>query len=110
MRTRIYKKNFWFNEEEKEVLAYKSELAKMTESDFIRKLVLGYQLKEKPDDRFYDVMRTLRNTANNLNQLAKRANTQGFIDEKDYHRQVDRLNEFIDKIKEEYLLNKQGDG
>ena len=109
MRSRIYKKNFWFNEEEKKVLAEKANKAKMTESEFIRKMVLGYKLKEKPDDRFYNVMKMFRNTSNNLNQLAAKAHSLGFIDEVAYKKESKKLNELIDEIKKEFLINKKGD-
>lgn len=109
MRTRVYKKNFWFNEEEKKVLSEKSLSVGMTESDYIRSLVLNYKPKEKPDDRFYEVMKTMRNTSNNLNQIAKRANMLGYIDESAYKEEVENLNKFIDEVKREFLMYERGD-
>jgi len=109
MRTRVYKKNFWFNEEEKRILSEKSLSVGMNESDYIRSLVLDYKPKEKPDDRFYEVMKTLRNTSNNLNQIAKRANMLGYIDVSAYWQEVENLNRFIDQIRMKFLMNERGD-
>ena len=52
----------------------------LSEAGLIRLLIRGYEPKEKPDDRFYDVMRELSSIGNNINQLAAKANTLGFID------------------------------
>ena len=46
----------------------------------IRILLHGYEPKEKPDTRFYEAMRQLSAIGNNINQLAVKANTLGFID------------------------------
>ena len=103
-RNRTIKKQFWFNEEERDLLKKKAMDSGMNESEYIRKVVLGYKLKERPDDRFYDVMKTLRNTSNNLNQIATKAHALGFIDELAYKQEVEQLDKFIDDIKKQFLL------
>ena len=55
-RTRVYKKQFWLNEEELQALKSKAEKAGMNESELVRKMLLDYKIKEKPDERFYEVM------------------------------------------------------
>ena len=40
-------------------------------------LLIGYEPREKPDERFYDVMRELSAIGNNINQLAHQANARG---------------------------------
>ena len=69
MRTRVYKKNFWF----------------------------------------YEVMKALRNTSNNLNQIAKRVNMLGYIDVSAYWKEVENLNRFIEQIRMEFLMSERGD-
>ena len=97
MRYRNIKKQFWFNEEECQILTINSYKAGLSESEYIR------ELKEKPDDRFYDNLKVIRSIANNLNQLAKKANSLGFIDEPEYKRNVDLIKKFIKDFKNEYL-------
>ena len=109
MRIRNIKKQFWFNDEECQVLKENSLKAGLTESEYIRKIIMGYKLKEKPDERFYETMKMLRNTANNLNQLAKRANLNGFIDEVAYKKEVEKLDDFIYEIKSKFLLFEKND-
>ena len=109
MRIRNIKKQFWFNDEECQVLKDNSLKAGLTESEYIRKIIMGYKLKEKPDERFYETMKMLRNTSNNLNQLAKRANLNGFIDEVAYKKEVEKLDNFIYEIKSKFLLFEKND-
>ena len=104
-RTRIYKKQFWLNQEELIALKTKAEKANMNESELVRKILLDYQIKEKPDEKFYEVMKYMRAISNNINQIAKKANSLNFIDEMFYKEEAIKWNDFIDKVKEEFLLN-----
>jgi len=108
MRIRNKKKQFWFNEEECHILATNSTKAGVTESEYIRDLLLGYKLKEKPDDRFYDNLKVLRSIANNMNQITKKAHSLGFIDELAYKKNADMVINFIEELKNEYLKESRG--
>lgn len=108
MRIRNKKKQFWFNEEECHILAINSTKAGLTESEYIRELLLGYKLKEKPDDRFYENLKVFRSLANNMNQITRKAHSLGFIDELAYKKNADMVIKFIDELKEEYLKERKG--
>ena len=103
MRYRNIKKQFWFNEEECNILATNSNKAGLSEAEYIREILVGYKLKEKPDDRFYDNLKIIRSIANNMNQIAKKANSLGFIDELAYKRNVEIIKKFIKDFKNEFL-------
>lgn len=103
MRYRNTKKQFWFSEEECKILAINSDKAGLSEAEYIREILVGYKLKEKPDDRFYDNLKVIRSIANNMNQIAKKANSLGFVDELAYKRNVDMIKKFIKDFKNEYL-------
>lgn len=103
MRTRTHKKQFWFNDEEEAALIEKSFLSGMNESDFVRGLVLGYELKSKPDEEFYSSIKLLRSISNNLNQIATKAHTLGFIDKASYKEEVEKMDSIIDEIKSKFL-------
>ena len=79
MNKRI-KKQFWLSLKDAEELKRKAELAGLTETALIRLLIRGYEPREKPDGRFYEAMRNLSAIGNNINQLAAKAHTLGFID------------------------------
>lgn len=79
MKQRI-KKQFWLSPDENAELKRKAELAGLTETAVIRLLIRSYEPREKPDGRFYEAMRNLSAIGNNVNQLAAKAHTLGFID------------------------------
>ena len=79
MKQRI-KKQFWLSPQDARELKRKAKLCGITETAVIRILLHGYEPKEKPDARFYEAMRQLSAIGNNINQLAVKANTLGFID------------------------------
>ena len=78
MKQRI-KKQFWLSPQDARELKRKAKLCGITETAVIRILLHGYEPKEKPDARFYEAMRQLSAIGNNINQLAVKANTLGFI-------------------------------
>ena len=79
MNKRI-KKQFWLLPQEVTELKRKAELAGISESAVVRLLIRGYEPREKPDERFYAVMRNLSVIGNNINRLAAKAHSLGFID------------------------------
>ncbi len=103
MRTRTHKKQFWFNDEEETLLKEKASLSGMNESDYVRSLILGYEIKAKPDDEFYSSIKLLRSISNNLNQIAVKAHKIGFIDVSSYKEEVAKMDNIIDEIKSKYL-------
>lgn len=103
MNKRKIKKQFWFNSEEEKRIKKLAKETKLTEADVIRNLIMETELKEKPDDEFYKVMKVLYGIGNNLNQLTRRANINGFIDELEYKKEKMKLDQFIDDIYKKYL-------
>lgn len=102
-RTRTIKKQFWFNEEEQKALRELASQVGKNESYVIRNLVLNNKLKEKPDERFYKAIQVFTKTSNNINQIAKKAHSLGFIDELAYRKEVEKIDNFIDEIKDKFL-------
>ena len=81
MRTRNIRKQYFLNEEEADELRKKSIKLGMTESNVIRSLIMDYQPREKPPEKFYDYISLLRILNNNMNQIAMKAHTYDYIDE-----------------------------
>ena len=94
MRKRNVDKHIWFSRSEAQELQRKAKKACLSEAGLIRLLIKGYEPKEKPDDRFYDVMRELSAIGNNINQLAAKANTLGFIDAPMLKNEAEKWNKF----------------
>ena len=103
MNTRI-KKQFWLSPDDAAELKRKARLAGLTETAVIRLLLRGYEPKEKPDGRFYDVMRELSAIGNNINQLAAKANALGFIDAPMLRNEALRWHQIQNKIEQKILL------
>lgn len=104
MRTRNIKKQVWLNREEATLLKKKAKKVGLNESELVRNFIIGFEPREKPDDRFYEVMNEMRAIGNNLNQIARKANSLNFVDYPLYKKEADKWNQFMLKIKKEFLL------
>jgi len=104
MQIRDIKKQTWMNKSEALSLARKAKKAGLTEAALVRSLVSGYEPKEKPDDRFYEVMRQLSAIGNSMNQIARKANALGFIDALEYKQQAEQLQKFQLDVRRHFIL------
>lgn len=75
----------------------------MTESALIRMLMKGYCPKERPDDRFFEMMNQLSAISNNINQLAKKANSLNFIDAPMLYREAQKWQDFRSEIMRRFI-------
>lgn len=78
-------------------------VSKANISDYIRKLILGKEIKEKPDREFYKIMKQLSKIGVNLNQIAHKANSTNIIDKDYYEQEAKNWNELSREIKSKYL-------
>ena len=110
MRKRNIDKHIWFSRAEAQELQRKAKKACLSEAGLIRLLIKGYEPKEKPDDRFYDVMRELSAIGNNINQLAAKANALDYIDTPMLQEEAARWRQFQTDVRKTYLLPKRVSG
>ena len=103
MRKRNIQKIVRFSRDEAQDLQKKAKKACLSEAGLIRLLLRGYEPGEKPDERFYDVMRELSSIGNNINQLAVKANTLGFVDAPQLKKEAERWHKFQADIERTYL-------
>ena len=103
MRKRNIQKIVRFSRDEAQDLQKKAKKARLSEAGLIRLLLRGYEPREKPDERFYDVMRELSSIGNNINQLAVKANTLGFVDAPQLKKEAERWHKFQADIERTYL-------
>ena len=94
MSKRNIEKHILMNKAEAQDLQKKAKRACLSEGGLIRLLLKGYEPREKPDERFYDVMRELSAIGNNINQLAAKANTLGFVDAPQLKKEAERWHKF----------------
>ena len=108
MRKRNIKINVFLNEDEKKVFDEKAKKSVLSKSDFFRKIILDYQLNEKPDERFYEFLYQLRGMATNLNQMAKIYNeNHGYVNTSKYKVMLDEIEAFILGLNEVYIIPKK---
>ena len=103
MRKRNIQKIVRFSRAEAQDLQKKAKKACLSEAGLIRLLLRGYEPREKPDERFYDVMRELSSIGNNINQLAVKANALGFVDAPQLKKEAERWHKFQADIERTYL-------
>lgn len=100
---RTIEKHFLFNKVEAQDLQKKAKKACLSEAGLVRLLLRGYEPKECPDDRFYDVMRELSAIGNNINQLSLKANALNFVDAPLLAKEVERWHKFQADVESEFL-------
>ena len=97
------------NKAEAQDLQKKAKRACLSEGGLIRLVLKGYEPREKPDERFYDVMRELSAIGNNINQLAAKANTLGFVDAPQLKKEAERWHKFQADVERVFLRPNESD-
>lgn len=100
---RNIEKHILMNRVEAQDLQKKAKKSCLSEAALIRLLIKGYEPREKPDERFYDVMRQLSSIGNNINQLAAQANTLGFVDAPKLKKEAERWHKFQADVERQFL-------
>ena len=90
-----YKKTNMLDVTEDDLLKRKSKEAGLSESEFIRSLIKGYRIKAQPTEEIKSFQRDLYGIANNINQIAKVANSRYSVSHNDYKYISNTLADFI---------------
>ena len=110
MRARNNRIMLRLSDKEYESLIKSSEKVGVPREVYLRMLIMGTTPKEKPTADFYNMTRELNAIGNSLNQIAKVANSKGFINVKAYEENVRKLNGFIIEIgKAAFTPERRGD-
>ena len=104
MRKRNVQILFRLTEEEAEQLYSLVQKSGCSTGGFLRGVVKGYRLCEKPDPEFYKMMRELSAIGNRINQLAAKANALNFVDAPMLKEEAQRWHEFQIAVRKKYLL------
>ena len=72
-------------------------------SDYIRKLILGKEIKEKPDHDFLKILNQLSKIGVNINQIAHNVNGLGKFDKTRYEQEANLLHQMVKDLKLKYL-------
>jgi bacterial mobilization protein MobC len=105
MRKREIKLSVYLNDNEWRMLTLKAEKVGYNKSALVRSLIEGFEPKEKPSEEFYEDLNSIRKVGNVLNQIARRAHYQGYIEDEKFLRKMENeLQNLILNIKRKYLL------
>jgi len=104
MQKRTIQILFRLNEREADHLYDLVEKSGHSREAFLRAIIEGYQLCEKPDPEFYKAMREISTIGNNVNQLAAKANTLGFTDVQMFTDEVKNLQQLQLDIRKQFLI------
>lgn len=103
MRKRNREITIWLSGDEYEDLMEKHRRSGLKKQPFFRSIINGTQIKEQPSVDFPEVLKTLRQIGNNINQIAIKANADGMIDAGKYRENYSWLQRVIgDLIREVY--------
>ncbi len=75
-------------------LEQQAQNAGLKREPYIRKLIMGTEIRPRPPDEYAKLLRELSAIGNNINQLAYKANGIGVIQVKE----VQKMREALDKI------------
>ena len=98
MRERTIKQQIWLNQQEKNLLKEKAKKVGLTESEFLRSCIKGCKIKEQPTEEIKNFQRDITGIANNINQIARIANSSRYISNDDLYYVQNKVIEFILKF------------
>lgn len=104
MRKRNVEILFRLTRREAQELDKKVKKSGLSREAFLRAMIEGYQLHEKPGPVFYETMRQMSAIGNNLNQIAAKANALGFVDQPRYEKEALKWRKFQTEVKEKFLV------
>lgn len=109
MRKRNIQKKIYLNEEEAVALKLKAKRCGLSEAVLLRMLILGFEPRERPDEKFYGVVRNLSGIASRLNQLAIKSHTYDYVDTDELQNSLTDVKEIILEMQKYFLLPKESE-
>ena len=100
MRKRMIKISVRLNEQEHTHLKRLSEMTGLKMEPLVRQLILGRELKPRPPENLAALLRQMSAMGNNINQIAKVANSSKFIRSEDMEAIQKMQDELWQAIKE----------
>ena len=98
MRSRNEHVQLWLNRKEAATLARRAKACGITQSAYLRHLIMGFVPREQPSPDYYAFMRSLYSLANNLNQIAQKAHVLNVIDAQRYDRYARMTEDLVREI------------
>lgn len=94
MRKRPIKISVRLTKSEQEYLTRQAQLAGLSGEEFIRCAIAGVNLQPKPPDEMAALLRELQAIGNNVNQIARLANSRKYVAAED----LDQIEKLLDNL------------
>ena len=100
MRKRNIKINIFLNEHEKQMLIEKSNKARLSQSDFIRKLIDDFDEKFLSNNSIHHIAKSLQEIFNDLLKLKNKLHYLGYFEDENFLQcKLNDFNFWINKLK-----------
>jgi len=96
-----------FKDDELKIIKIMVKQSGLSQEVFVRSALLGYKLREAPPVEYFELLRQLRIYNNNLNQIARQANSQGLLDAPKIRKEVENIRELEKIIHSVFNPNKE---
>ena len=98
MRKRNVEFHFMLTDAEASLLQTKAKKCGLSQQAFMRSLLYNTPIKEQPSIDFHTTIKSLEKIGDNINQIAAKANTLGFVDQVQYRKEIDKLERVIAEL------------
>ena len=100
MRKRDVHVQLWLNQKEAETLSLNADRCRLTQSAYLRHLIMGYVPREAPPPDYHAMMQQIYHVGRSLNQIATKAHVLNVIDAQHYDESIHMLEKTILKIED----------
>ena len=76
---------------------------------YLRTLIAGEKMRPRPPNEYAEIRRQLAAIGNNINQLAAKANTLGFVDAPQLKKEAERWHKFQADVERTFLRPDKSD-
>ena len=104
MRKRDVHVQLWLNQKEAETLSLNADRCRLTQSAYLRHLIMGYVPREVPPLDYRAMMQQIYHVGRSLNQIATKAHVLNVIDAQRYDESIHMLEKTILKIEDAVII------
>lgn len=104
LRKRDVHVQLWLNQKEAETLSLNADRCKLTQSAYLRHLIIGYVPREAPPPDYHAMMQQIYHVGRSLNQIATKAHVLNVVDTQRYDESVRMLENAILKIEDAVIV------
>jgi len=104
LRKRDVHVQLWLNQREAETLSHNAERCRLSQSAYLRHLIMGYVPREAPPLDYRAMMQQIYHVGRSLNQIATKAHVLNVIDAQRYDESIHMLEKTILKIEDAVII------